>query len=101
MNVSSGPTDFTRTHPWRSPGSAPVIGTGCGRAGGGPFREYDGGTAKEFGLVQNMDGIDLPPLTGADKKTVWKAGSIQEVAWANNANHGGGFLRVPANCFHK
>ena len=47
----------------------------------------DGGTAREFGLIQNMDGLELPPLPPA----VWRRGSVQEVAWANNANHGGGY----------
>ena len=30
INVSSGPLDYTRTSPWRAPGSAPVYGSGCG-----------------------------------------------------------------------
>ena len=87
VDVSSGPTDFTRRNPWRAPGSAPVLGTGCGRAGGGPVRSYNGGTAKEFGLVQNQDGAELPRAPAA----TWQRGSTVEVAWAINANHGGGY----------
>lgn len=90
VEVNGGPRDFSRYNPWRAPGSAPIIGSGCGRAGGGGVREGDGGTAKEFGLVQNMDGADLPPLSGINE-TVWTVGSVQEVAWAVNANHGGGY----------
>jgi hypothetical protein len=30
INVSSGPGDWTRTMPWRWPGSAAVLGSGCG-----------------------------------------------------------------------
>ena len=86
--TAQGPTDYTATHPWRAPGSAAVIGSGCGRAGGGPMRQYDGGTGKEFGWPQNMDGSDLPALK--ETPPVWKAGAAVEVAWANNANHGGG-----------
>ena len=89
IDVSSGPRDYTRHNPWRAPGSAPVIGSGCGRGGGGGVREGDGGTAKEFGLTQNMDGTDLPPL--ANHSVSWTRGTVQEVAWANNANHGGGY----------
>ena len=85
----SGPHDYTRRNPWRAPGSAPVLGSGCGRAGGGPVRSMNGGTAKEFGLVQNQDGADLPKLP--ERPTQWRRGSTQEVAWANNANHGGGY----------
>lgn len=89
IKVSSGAADYTKTSPWRAPGSAPVRGSGCGVAGGGPFREMNGGTAREFGWPQNMDGKDLPKLAAAPP--VWKRGSVAEVAWANNANHGGGY----------
>eukprot|EP00657_Telonema_sp_P-1_P000126 TRINITY_DN10218_c0_g2_i1.p1 TRINITY_DN10218_c0_g2~~TRINITY_DN10218_c0_g2_i1.p1 ORF type:complete len:152 (-),score=43.93 TRINITY_DN10218_c0_g2_i1:9-464(-) len=32
VDVSSGPNDWTRKMPWRAPGSAPVLGSGCGVA---------------------------------------------------------------------
>jgi len=88
VEISSGPADYTRKNPWRAPGSATVFGSGCGMAGGGPVREMNGGTAKEFGLLQNMDGLDLPSISNA---TVWRRGTTEEVSWANNANHGGGY----------
>eukprot|EP01052_Picozoa_sp_SAG31_P037509 SAG31_NODE_4854_length_2904_cov_1.684492_3_plen_249_part_00 len=71
-------------------GMAQVLGSGCGVGAGGPEREMDGGTAREFGLVQNMDGKHLPPLSHGSPAR-WKRGSAVEVAWANNANHGGGY----------
>merc|ERR1740138_1363913 len=37
-----GPWDRS---PWRAPGSAPVYGSGCGAAGGGPLAFANGGTA--------------------------------------------------------
>jgi hypothetical protein len=86
VDVSDGVLDYTRTSPWRHPGSAPVLGSGCGVGAGGPEREMDGGTAREFGLVQNKDGASLPRLN-LTTATTWKRGSTQEVAWANNANH--------------
>lgn len=90
VNVTDGPLDYTRTSPWRAPGSAPVFGSGCGMGAGGPLRQMDGGTAREFGIVQNMDGKDLPHLNSS-AAPVWARGSVQEVAWADNANHGGGY----------
>ena len=83
VNVTDGPLDYTRTSPWRAPGSAPVFGSGCGMGAGGPLRQMDGGTAREFGIVQNMDGKDLPRLSSS-VPPVWARGSVQEVAWANN-----------------
>ena len=31
VDVSGGPKDWTAHMPWRAPGSAPVLGSGCGR----------------------------------------------------------------------
>jgi hypothetical protein len=89
VDVSEGAHDYSRKNPWRSPGAASVIGSGCGRAGGGPVRSMNGGTAKEFNLTQDMDGADLP----VGPRTVWRRGAEEEVAWAVNANHG---VRAPA-----
>eukprot|EP01048_Picozoa_sp_COSAG05_P002289 COSAG05_NODE_90_length_20140_cov_25.117060_8_plen_327_part_00 len=86
VDVSGGVLDYTRTSPWRSPGAAQVLGSGCGVGAGGPEREMDGGTAREFGLVQNMDGKDLPRLSNT-RPVTWFRNSTVEVAWANNANH--------------
>ena len=82
VDISGGPLDYTRTSPWRAPGSAPVLGSGCGRAGGGPFRESDGGTGREFGLVQNRDGVELSKLTG--NTTTWRRGSAVEGEHTSN-----------------
>eukprot|EP00912_Choanoflagellata_sp_UC4_P000987 UC4_evm9s607 len=43
-NVTEGaPNDLFATSPWRAPGSAPVYGSGCGSAGGGPVAYLNGG----------------------------------------------------------
>jgi hypothetical protein len=34
VNISSGKDDWSASYPWRSPGAAPVFGSGCGIAGG-------------------------------------------------------------------
>jgi len=85
--VGGGPGDYSRYRPWRSPGAAPVLGSGCGAAGGGPMRLANGGNAP-FVYKQGADAMDaLPPKEPA----VWTAGSEQDVAWAITANHGGGY----------
>ena len=73
VNISAGPLDYTRSCPWRAPGSAPVYGSGCGVGAGGPLREMDGGTGREFGVTQNQDGKDLPRLNHS-RPLVWKRG---------------------------
>ena len=47
--------------------------SGCGVGAGGPLREMDGGTGREFGVVQNLDGKDLPRLNHS-RPLVWKRG---------------------------
>jgi hypothetical protein len=61
-NVSSGPDDFSRTMPWRAPGSAPVYGSGCGVAGGGPI-SYDNGGNAPPGYKNGDDFLDIPATT--------------------------------------
>lgn len=46
----------------------------------GPYQE---------GAKPGMDGRHVQKLT--QTKTVWQAGSVQEVAWSVYANHGGGY----------
>ena len=87
VNVSSGEDDWSRKMPWRAPGTAPVYGSGCGAAGGGP-KAYDNGGFPPDGYKQGEDFLNAPELP---TKTVWKRGSVQEVAWATFANHGGGY----------
>ena len=61
-----------------------MLGSGCGRSGGGPHLINDGGTASSWGLRQNVDGAELPRLNRSLSR--WERGSVQRVAWANNAN---------------
>ena len=80
VDVSGGPKDWTARMPWRAPGSAPVLGSGCGTAGGGPWRAPDG--VPPQGLPQGFDGKLLPKQTPHE----WQMGSEQEVAFAIAAN---------------
>lgn len=86
VNVSSGPGDWTRIMPWRAPGSAPVLGSGCGVAGGGDVWNGNGGWPSTD-MAQGADALLLPQ----GPPTIWKAGSVVEVAWGMWANHGGGY----------
>lgn len=80
--------DWTRSHPWRFPGSAPVSNA-CGLNGGGVCSGETGtGAEAFFGYKQGHRGTDLPPLL---KQTTWIAGTDVEVAWGITANHGGGY----------
>jgi len=89
VNVSSGPKDWSRKNPWRAPGSAPVIGSGCGSAGGGPTALPCAGGVAPPGFSQGDDALKVLPAHG--DVTIWERGSVVEVAWAITANHGGGY----------
>ena len=86
QNVTTLPQDVFATSPWRSPGSAPVFGSGCGLAGGDVDIYLNGGSIK--GFKQGMDGVDLPQHGTPE---IWKRGDTAEVAFAIAANHGGGY----------
>jgi hypothetical protein len=86
IDVTGGSGDWSRKMPWRSPGAAPVLGSGCGVAGGGPVPLPNGGTAPPS-VPQGFDGFHLPKKSPA----IWHVGAIEEVAWAITANHGGGY----------
>lgn len=86
VNVTDGPHDWSRKMPWRAPGSAPVLGSGCGVAGGNALPIPNGGSAPP-GVKQGMDGLLLPET----QPTVWRKGEVVEVAWGIMANHGGGY----------
>jgi len=95
VNVTGGPKDWTRKMPWRAPGTAPVYGSGCGTAGGGPKSYPNGGTIYRIvasfakHVKQGDDSLNvLPPLA---KPTVWKRGGVEEAIWSMHANHGGGY----------
>lgn len=79
--------DWTRYHPWRSPGRAPVSDP-CGVAGGYKVPTGGGGETPP-GAQQGDKGSELPE-TGI--KTIWTVGTTAEVGWMVGANHGGGYL---------
>lgn len=86
VKVDHGPHDWSRKFPWRAPGTAPVLGSGCGTAGGNELPVPNGGIAPP-GVKQGLDGVHLPET----EPTLWKKGEVVEVAWAIMANHGGGY----------
>jgi lytic starch monooxygenase len=101
--------DWTRYHPWRAPGRAPMYDP-CGMAGASPSNNSQ--AAGGFGYMtiaekQGFRGSRLPRLSGTPLRR-WKAGGTAEVAWATVANHGGGYhySLCPAEkditeaCFH-
>jgi lytic starch monooxygenase len=80
--------DFTRYHPWRSPGAAPTLDP-CGVAGGYAVVTGGGGETPE-GARQGDKGSLLP--RHANVTTEWPAAGVAEVGWMLAANHGGGYL---------
>jgi len=78
--------DFTRYHPWRSPGRAPISDP-CGVAGAYLTPTGGGGETPE-GAHQGDRGSNLPPTR---IQTNWIAGKTAEVGWMIAANHGGGY----------
>lgn len=106
VHVSSGDKDWSRRMPWRAPGTAQVLGSGCGVSGGSPVQIPNGGASSDPTLYPyGMDGKDLP----ATKPTEWTMGSTAEVAFSLIANHGGGYSyrlckkseNVTEDCFQK
>lgn len=95
--------DWTKYHPWRAPGYAPVSDP-CGRAGANT--EQSGGGETPIGAKQFDRGSLLPKL---DVVTTWQSGQPAEVGWMVGSNHGGGYVYslCPANetlteeCFQK
>jgi hypothetical protein len=77
--------DFTKYHPWRSPGRAPVTDP-CGLAGA--YIDNSGGPVPE-GFERGTPGSKLPPLSNTT--TRWLANAAEEVSWTITANHGGGY----------
>jgi len=87
INVADGANDWSRKSPWRSPGTAPVLGSGCGVSGGNAKPIPNGGAAWPDMPPQGSDGLLLP----RQQPTVWQRGTVEEVAFALTANHGGGY----------
>jgi len=88
INISSGPLDWTRQMPWRWPGSANVLGSGCGVAGGGDMWNPNGGWPAT-GMKLGQDPVEVLPK--ASNPPVWAKGSVVTVAFGIWANHGGGY----------
>jgi len=80
--------DWTKWHPWRSPGAAPVLDP-CGAAGGYAVSQGGGGEKPAGAKRQGELGSSLPPLEGV--RTEWLANDTVEVGWMVGANHGGGY----------
>jgi hypothetical protein len=74
-------------NPWYAPGFAPVFSP-CGLAAGQANGSYpENGDVAPPGFTPGFDGRDLNQTIA----TVWPVGSIQEVVWSIEANHGGGY----------
>lgn len=89
-----GSGDYTKDMPWRSPGHSPVFSP-CGLGGGGVTRHPGNGAVAPTAKDQGLDGRTWDATTAGTPaygiKTVWPAGSAQDVAWSITANHGGGY----------
>jgi len=86
--------NYFSTHPWRSPGSAPIHSP-CGVLGGNPngcpsnapYGEGNKCPGGGFGYGPNAEKYPFKDVV----TTPWKAGSVVEVGWGIIANHGGGY----------
>ena len=77
--------DWTRYHPWRAPGRAPVSDP-CGVAGA-YTESVGGGGETPPGATQGDKGSELP----AGESEKWPAGGTAEVGWMIDAN-----VRLPS-----
>eukprot|EP00039_Didymoeca_costata_P016271 m.287891 g.287891 ORF g.287891 m.287891 type:complete len:373 (-) comp16368_c0_seq18:199-1317(-) len=83
--------DTYRYHPWRAPGSAPVIDA-CGMAGGRHSSDPGGGDAEFIATPwAKMGDLGSQVLLKGPPSADWTAGSTVEVAWGIRFNHGGGY----------
>ena len=89
--VTGGKYDVFSTSPWRSPGKAPVYGSGCGVAGGHPTDAYANGGQPPKNVAQGFDGAKLAPVASTLGPARWVRGGTAEIAWAVSANHAGGY----------
>ena len=81
------PEDWTRTHPWRSPGKADVFDA-CGVAGGAFKDNTKPGGHPPPGHEWGDRGSELP---AGEPVETWSRGATVNVSWGIAANHGGGF----------
>jgi len=85
--------DWTKHHPWRYPGSAPVEDA-CGISGGWYTTSESSDTHAQltgWGVPQGERGSNSTFDAPLIYKTQWVVGSQVEVAWGIQANHGGGY----------
>lgn len=83
--------DFYYYSPWRAPGAAPVFDS-CGLAGGRTSAQGDGSFGATYTDTPNAKQGDAGSgLAPTASQATWKRGSTVEVAWALQANHGGGY----------
>ena len=87
QNLSSR-GDFTKYHPWRSPGKAPTSDP-CGVASGYPNGKLNGNQVPA-GYQRGQAGSSLPPAA-ANATATWQKGALTDVGWTITANHGGGY----------
>lgn len=81
---------WAANHPWRAPGSAPVLDS-CGLSGGSYVENNRAAGYGNQTVVhkQGFPGSTLPPVK---QKTTWQTGSVVEVAMGMFVNHGGGYI---------
>jgi len=86
-----GADDYFYYSPWRRPGTAPVLDS-CGTAGGRIPGQGNGGYGAQFQNTTHSKlgdlGSNLPYIPSSYS---WTAGSVVEVSWTLQANHGGGY----------
>jgi len=81
--------DFTKYHPWRSPGKAPVWDA-CGMAGGVSMEVFNAGAYNRTRFAKQGD-LGSQVLPKRPSGAVWKKGSVARASWQNTAEHGGGY----------
>jgi hypothetical protein len=75
----------------RAPGFAPVIDS-CGTAGGRHPGQGAGGYGAQYTNTTHAKVGDFgSKLPNVPSGVAWKAGSVVDVAWTLQANHGGGY----------
>ena len=82
--------DWYYYSPWRAPGAAPVFDS-CGRAGGHRFPQGSFGGIYVNTTNAKLGDLGSKVLPKMPTGVTWKAGSVVEVAWTIEANHGGGY----------
>eukprot|EP01047_Picozoa_sp_COSAG01_P072817 COSAG01_NODE_11685_length_1879_cov_22.393820_1_plen_386_part_00 len=87
--------DWTRKHPWRSPGTAPVIhpcGTHCtASAGDSCSWGAVSGPIWGKGHANQVNWTSLPPPPPGQPRTMWRRGGVAEVATGIAILHSGGW----------